>query len=58
VAVEIPFARSLGPRHRQRKWLGKPDVVSHAARQQAACPVAERRRPGILPAPSGRLRSR
>src|SRR5258708_31017069 len=48
----MPLGRPFRPRHRQRKRRGQPDVVSHSSRQQAACPFAERRRPGVLPCPA------
>ena len=53
VAVEVPFARALGPRHRERERIGQPDVVRHAAGKQMPGPGAERRRPRVLRGPPG-----
>jgi hypothetical protein len=51
VAVDIPFARPVGPRDGQRKRLGQAHVVGDPARQQAAGPLMQGRRRGVLRGP-------
>src|SRR5690349_6299524 len=53
VPVEIPFARALGPRHRDRKRRGEPDVVRDTSGKQPPRPGVERRRPRVLQRPAG-----